>query len=385
GNYDHLSAYGIVSDYYEYRLLPNAKPELVAKFKKAIEKNLTFKSFYWLPQPDGTFTCPNALNCRTNALLCYPSYPGDYMAYPEFALGASRYAIIKDPLRGGGDAATFSHLANNDAWALRLLKDSLPKKDAAFTESANVGGHWTWEIYRAYNLPATAKPAPLPIDAVTGAWTLPGQFAWKRGPLYGLVFSDVVGAQGKLAGRFGGAPLDLWTRGTGSVVISFRNAKYNKVESPADLTFSCLAGELADGKFFNTGTERSQAQWITEGKVYEVRTASPDLQGDIIWRYELRDDETILSVKVQRAKKLKQAYLNLPILQREKDAVQTLDTAKGTFTFTKGASSMTLSWPSELTATLETPVKTSTSDDVRCLRIALPQEGFPLEIHIKAQ
>ena len=80
GNYDQLNSFCVVASYYKYRNLPGADPVLVEKLRRGIEKDLQFKSCYWLVQPDGGICSPNALNCRTDGNLASPSWPGDYIA-----------------------------------------------------------------------------------------------------------------------------------------------------------------------------------------------------------------------------------------------------------------------------------------------------------------
>ena len=114
-----------------------------------IAKNLYFKSFYWVKQPDNDFVCPSGFNCRTLSLLAYPSHPGDYMAKAEFPLGRVRYNLTKRPGKSAYPASVFPHLANTDEWAMTLLKEMVPRGGNAF-KMTNHMGCWAPDIYDAY-------------------------------------------------------------------------------------------------------------------------------------------------------------------------------------------------------------------------------------------
>lgn len=379
GNYESLNSFCMVASYYAYRRLPEASPELVGKMRRAIEKSLAFKSFYWLPQPGGDLHCPTAFNCRTDAVLCNPGYPGDYMAHPEFDLGRTRFELTRDPGTGLGGAATFPHLLNNDAWARRLLEWGLKTRDQAF-DLPNFGGAWSAELHEAYSLPQMAKRAPLPCEAVSGTWELPGQVAWKRGPLYGVVLYDVAGSVGTLPGMFGGGPTVLWTADTGSVVSSMRNTKRGTVAGPEDLTHACVFGKDTAGQFFWTGKEHPTFRWVESGRVFEIEGAVQP-EGTLVWRYELGDTATLLQVTLKTRRPVQEAWVNLPLLARLRD-IDAAVVEPGRLRFARGEAAIELTWSAALAAQLTAPLPAA-GGPVRCLRIPLRGDGTPLGIRVR--
>ena len=220
GNYDHLNMYALVSAYYRYRALPEAKPELVRQMRSGIQRNLYYKSFHWLPAAGNNrdlIFAPNAMNCRTNSLLSIPSYPGDYMAGREFDLGYTRF-MMNRPVRPdvAYPASVFPHLANTDAWAMTLIRECLTKRSEN-TRAEDFSGAWTAELYETDQIPLKAKIVELPWQKARGMWDLPGQIAWKNGSLYGLHFYAVDGANRKMGAsrhheRRSPRALDIGTR-----------------------------------------------------------------------------------------------------------------------------------------------------------------------------
>lgn len=371
GNYDHLNMYSLVSCYYHYRELPQANKTLVEKMRRGIEKNLYFKSFYWLPQPSGEPMCPNAMNCRTNSLLCYPSYPGDYMTAPEFDLGYTRYMLTPIPAKGSFPASVFPHLTTTDEWARRLLNEMVPRGDRAY-QLTNFSGSWTADLYDAWKLPQQAKKVKLPFEAEHGVWELPGQIAWKDGSLYGLVFYDVAGSKGELKGITGGAPSVLWSKGTGSVFCSMRNTKLNKVDTPDDLTWACVYGKNPQKKLVWSGKEHGSMQWEKKGEVFAVEASLSQGKGSLRWQYRIMPNKLELTV-ILKSSDIVDPVLNLPVLVKEQ-GVYLQGPEKGKFHFILGKGFMRVRYPETLAATL-TPELKSSNAPVRCLRLPFPADG----------
>lgn len=371
GNYDHLNMYSLVSCYHKYREEPDADKKLVDKMRRGIEKNLHFKSFYWLPQPDGNLICPNAMNCRTNALLCYPSYPGDYMSSPEFNLGYTRLMLTPVPEKGSYPANVFPHLAWNDEWALRLINEMLPKGDKAF-KSNNFGGSWTADVYEAWSLPQKAVKQKLPIEYDHGLWELPGQIAWKEGALYGLVFYDVAGAKGGLNGITGGAPSVLWSKNTGSVFCSMRNTKSNRVEHVDDLTWACVHGNDGKGGLVWSGKERAVLRHGENTGTFVISSDFAKGGGSIDWQYSIANDKLTLCVTL-KTPGLKDPVLSLPVLVGGQGTFLK-GPENGKFHFIIKNGFMRLKYPDGLKAELTPELKTSNAT-VRCLKIPFPADG----------
>ncbi|MBB6673816.1 hypothetical protein [Cohnella nanjingensis] len=384
GNYGSMNEYELTSLYYEYRELPEAKPALAEKMRNAIQKDLEFQSYYWLPQPsgvaNGTFLSPSAMNARTLSYLSVPSYPGLFLAHPDFPLALARYNKIKEPAAGAGDAQIFPHLINNEDWAKRLLEWAIPKKDTFYD---NTNGTWASDLHKAYERPDTVEPAVLPVDQQRGTWTLPGNVAWKRGNLYGAVFYDITGADAIPAqSRVGGGPTVFWSEGTGTVVNSTKNSRSGAVNTVDDLSFTGIYGYDNNGNLFSSGKERSSFNWIEEGESFEIKSALASPGGDLTWKYELGDDATTITVTLNAIGKLHDTYLNLPIAMKEPGAVVE-GPSGGTTVFRLGDSSMTIALPEGTAAGFGADISTF-AGTVKPLRIALPADGTPLTFRLYA-
>lgn len=336
GNYDHLNQYCVVTAYMEYRKLKEADPKLVKLYHDGIQKNLEFKQYYWLKSPDGGLSCPNAFDCRTTSLISHPSYPGDYLAKSMFPLAKTRWLMNTDPKDGGGFAKIMPHVANNEDWAKRVIKDLLPHGNASFGLSGT-SGSWTPHIMESYfEQPENPTPAVLPCDGPDGVWELPGHIAYKRGKLFGTVFYTVAGraSNDSLQGKFGGGPTVLYTKDMGMVIGSMMNTKRNKIDDENDLTMSCVFGTFQNTKMFYTGDESPELKWIEPGKVFEIAGTINKPRGNLTWRYELADDAVIIMAALD-SNLVTQAWINLPLyvedqgLKAELISPQTLQVSLG--------------------------------------------------------
>lgn len=379
GNYDHLNMYALAGSYYGYRALPDARPELVKQMHDGIQRNLYYKSFHWLPSAGGDldfiFT-PNAMNCRTNSLVSIPSYPGDYMAGREFDLGYTRF-MMNRPARPNiaYPASVFPHLANTDAWALTLIRESLSKGPNA-SDADDYFGSWTPEIYDIYKLPRKAKIVELPYQRERGVWDLPGQIAWKNGELYGILFYAVDGAnrKGEPRGIMSGGPLGLWSKDLGYALASMRNSRGNAVTSGKDITWSGVYGTLANGKIGFSGKEHSDFKWIRRDSEFETAASLRPVKGTLTWTYAIEENGVRVRVKLN-APELKNAILSLPF-RIDKKASMKIE-QPGRFVYSRGANSMTVAWAPALKAFLSGELATSHKEiPVDALRIPFPANGI---------
>lgn len=387
GNYDHLNMYALVSAYYRYRALPEAKPELVRQMRSGIQRNLYYKSFHWLPAAGNNrdlIFAPNAMNCRTNSLLSIPSYPGDYMAGREFNLGYTRF-MMNRPVRPdvAYPASVFPHLANTDAWAMTLIRECLTKRSEN-TRAEDFSGAWTAELYETDQIPLKAKIVELPWQKARGMWDLPGQIAWKNGSLYGLHFYAVDGANRKWEPRgiMSGGPLGLWTSELGFALASMRNSRLNAVRDSSDITWSGVYGTCPNGKIGYSGKEHSDFKWLRRGSAFEISAALRPVKGSLVWTYTVRENGVKIRVKLD-APELRNAFLSLPF-RTEKEVSMKIE-QPGRFVYRRGNSAMTVTWPSEGKAFLSGKLETSHKDfPVNALRIPFPANGvLDLDISVK--
>lgn len=387
GNYDRLNLYAVVSSYNDYKKLPEAKPSLVSALKQGIEKNLKFKSFFWLPRPSGSLHSPTALNCRTSAMFCYAGYPGEYLACNEFPIAAARRTLDLEPAEGVGVAATTSFVANTPAWIQRMLQQGVAWGPDYYPSSSV--GDWVENVAKVYAEKTTVAPEKLPFQQKSGFWELPGFLAWKQGPLYGLIFYDVDGAQRKLTGVTGGGPTALWTAGTGSFIASMQPDKSGKaghlkaetktILGPDQLTYSCIYGTDEKGTFFASGHERAQFKKIEPQRQWEItsKIISPGM-AVLRWNYQINDQGLDLTVSLRSLNELPNVFLNLPILVSADQVTATLET-KNRLVISSARSSVILEWPETYAGKLEG----SCLSDIKRLVIPLPVKGASLPIRIR--
>ncbi|SDC94795.1 hypothetical protein SAMN02799630_01818 [Paenibacillus sp. UNCCL117] len=396
GNYEELNLVNVTDAYYRYRELPGARVDLVAKMKASIEKSLKFQSFYYFPLPegapyqpnDGTFISPTAMNSRNQLHMMNEGYPGEFAAYPEFPIAAARYAMTSDP---GvlGKAMIMPYVANTDAWRQRLLTWGLDTKDEGFPGSGRrLAGYMTDQILHAYSLPKIAAPELLPAQQEEGIWELPGLFAWKKGAMYGVVHYGINPAASQ--SKFGGAPMALWSPGTGLALSSMRSNKVANIQSPADITFSAVYGQDHNGAFFYTGNDSSTFQWLEQDESFEIVSNLAKVPGQLKWQYELLEDEVKIKAELDTNHPVTNAYVNLPFSLYLKDAVQTSDPlaqieqpADGKFIYKIGNSVMEVTWPEQVEAQTAV-VATNGYGNVYNLRLPLSAGSQTLEFRMKA-
>jgi hypothetical protein len=401
GNYDHLSAYCLVTAWYYYRELPEANPALVEKIRAGIEKNIRFSSFFWLPDPGpaGGIASPTAFNCRTTSGIAGLGYPGMIMARSDFPLGLARFNLTRPPApgKGIGAASTFSYIANTDEWARAIIRDGLRRGPTGY-EAA--GGTWVPHIYKTYSQPVRVSPTPIPVEETGGAWTLPGLFAWNRSGLYGATFYDVAGATRTLNGFAGGGPDALWTAPTGAFllgtapgkpqsgpVVRIKDAQPQK--SAESLTFSCVYGTDTGGAFFHSGKERASIdpRTVVEGRHYDIKAKLDAPFASLAWTYDLPDDHTLkLSVSLSAQPAVREAYVNLPLrtigttrLRLESPhslLVEVIGETGSPPSPPVGA--VRITWPDTFPGRLQPSVH----KDLQRLVIPLPADGSPLPLRI---
>lgn len=386
GNYDSLNAYHLAAAYQIYQDMPEANLALCEKMREGIDKNLRFKSFFWLEQPDGGLFAPTAMNCRQNAPISSTNYPGDYLTRAENGLSLRRHQLNRlktTDTNGVGSAISQSHIANTDAWARATLNAALAKK-GALAASPSGKGAWLPTLHRAFAKPISAEPAPLPAEAKTGIWELPGLIAFQQGGIYGVVFYKIDGSARETAGKFGGGPAVLWSKGTGNTVASMRNLNGGAVETDRDLTHSCIFGYRADNSLFYSGGEAPELTWIDPGKTFLLSARLPQIDGTLQWQYALGAEQLEIAVTLRTDEPLHSVFVNLPVFFNTQTALQ------GSFTTDRyiirnGFSNMVLRWDAPAAAQLAEALPVGgnygTAD---CLRIPL-RAGRTTTITVSAQ
>ncbi len=386
GNYDNMNLTAVAAMYQEYKELPEAKPELVAKMKISIEKNLRLKSFLWLTNHEGAGFSPSGFNSRVPQSSLFFSDPaGDYLASREFDLGLAKAKMVPMPAKGTFPACVFPYYVTTDEWARRLISEGLASNAASGKEW--YGGQGFASFYHLYQKPIAAKAATVPIRAESGLWELPGLVAWKKGGLYGVVFHDVAGADAakELNGVMGGGPTALWSEGTGSFVATMANKnKPIKATNADEVTFSCVYGETSDGVFFYSGKERSTLRWIEPGKIFEITAELRSVKGTLIWRYELKDNEVVIDVNL-KAEKVKNVRMSIPLPTPDK-GVEITSPDQGAVVYSvagKGKARLSLvgGGKFELTPVFEC----GGGSKVRCCRAELATDGTPTRVSVRLE
>ena len=371
GNYDNMNLTAVATMYYEYRETPSADAALLADLRESIQKNLEFKRFHWLTDAAGGGFSATAFNSRRSGSSLFASNPrGDYMAHRDVDLALARVRMTPMPEQGTFPASVFPYMAVTPEWGGRLIRESLPRLG---TDSYNnwLGGKGMPEMARRYREPGSAAVVTLPIHADRGTWRLPGQLAWKRGALYGLLFFDVAGAAPgrKLLGFMGGGPTALWTPGTGCVLASMAPGRDPGSHQEDALTFSSVAGVLKDGSFFHTGKERANLVELEKDRIFEIRSRLSHPEGELTWRYGIRDDSIRVSVHID-APAVGEAFLNLPVLVQDQNRIDRVSDTE--VRVDSGAGNLTFKVASGGPVQLTEPLPTSQrSRPVRCVRVPL--------------
>ncbi|GAT31846.1 hypothetical protein TSACC_2240 [Terrimicrobium sacchariphilum] len=385
GNYDRLNLYSLVACYNHYKGMPGRDETLTQAMKQGIEKNLRFKSFFWLPQPDGSLHSPTALNCRTSAMFCLSGYPGEFIARGDFPLGASRYYLDKEPAEGIGAAGITSFVANTPDWIARTIRQGVAWGGAEFEG----GGQWLPALAQAYGSGVIAEPEALPFTQKDKTWQLPGLLAWNRGGIYGLTFYDVVGAQRKLVGHFGGGPTVLWTPATGAFLSSMQPvpnaeaghlpASAKEIAKPEQLTYSCVFGKSDKGVFFASGSDRSNLRESPDGRQYSIvsRAGAPMLAA-FTWEYAFVENGLDLSVAAKTLTAPQECFVNLPILTSLATAKVTLENPHR-LVFATDRGSVAIEWPEAAAGRIEDSI----SPSVKRLVVPITPGGESMTFRIR--
>lgn len=369
GNYDHLTAFVLVSLLHEMEEEPDADAWLVAALRRAIARNLAFKSLLWLPRPNGQLISPNAFNCRTDHLLAIPTWPGDYISRSDFPLGLARWSANPEPESGIGPAGIYPYLANTPAWQ-RLALATLTAAGSGPSPAGHTGGHWLPALLAAERRPQRHTAATIPARSADGiGWRLPGIAAWKHAGLYTVVFPGQRTAGDQVpAGLHGGGPCALWHHEAGPVIASMRNARKGRVTTPDDLTHSCIY-DRADPAQRWSGREAGTLHLPVDGLGAEVVSAVAG-GGELRWRYRCPEGGLQLQVELVGTS-WREPVLSLPILIDKADPE--LEEGADALRFRVGDSVIELVHGSA-DAELGAPVKAAKAT-LRCLRIPLVEDG----------
>ena len=385
GNYDAISGTCLAEAWRDYRALPDADPAVSALLHDGLARNLAFSACHWLPQPDGGLVGPTAMMSRKLFSFADQGWPGTRLAREAFPLAAARWLHTRTPADGLGVAGIFPHLVNDESWARRALVELVPSGSARYpTASRGIPAAWTHEAMRAARLPVAA-PEVIPCRAESGRWELPGQIAWKRDGLYGLVFWGAPGSPPPAANcRIGGAPSALWTEATGAFLLSQHNTRVegtppgnNGVVDEDDLTHACIFGRYRDGLWWS-GREVATLAWVGgEGAFRIAGSAAAAPRAPVTWAYDFVDGGLEITAGVELAG-LDAPLLNLPLLMALPGAEVVAD-GPAAVLFRAGTGTVRISWDggpaAVITAALATGIATVTSAPVRCLRIPMLRDG----------
>ncbi|AHF93303.1 hypothetical protein OPIT5_26895 [Opitutaceae bacterium TAV5] len=395
GNYDKLNSFCIDTLYFDYREIPGADPVLVKKLHDAIEKNLRFNSFFWLPQPDGSIAGPTAINCRTTAYLGGGGYPGCFLPKAEYPLAAARFALTPEPARGIGDAGTFSYYANTEKWARECIEVGLAKGASAYD---GPNGNWLPYLVKAWSLPQKASPAALPCRSADASWQLPGLLAWNRHGVYGLVFADVTGTapSQRLTGITGGAPTALWSPAFGTFLSSMHSGyphESARLSKPEELTFACIFGQTADNRFFFSGKERATiAQSSSSPDRFDITSKPATPFSTLTWSYDTATPETTIAVRLDSLEPVREAFVSLPLFIQNRQFFKTRIENGTTLVIENAKARLFLTWTLQPQKAAGSPLPPpagqllpSTRNDIERLVIPLPADGSALTFSLRSE
>jgi hypothetical protein len=385
GNYDAISGTCLVEAWRDYAALGDGDPVVLALLHAGIARNLAFSACHWLPQPGGGVVGPTAMMSRKVFSFADQGWPGTRLARSDFPLAAARWLLPAMPAEGLGVAGLMPHQVNSEAWARRVLGELVPLGDARYpTASRGIPAAWTHEAVRAARLPVAA-PEAIPCRTGSGRWELPGQIAWKRDGLYGLVFWGAPGSPPTAATcRIGGAPSALWSEATGTVLLSQHNTRFeggppgnNGVAGGDDLTHACIFGRFGSGLWWS-GREVADLAWVGGHEEFRIagRAASAP-RAAVVWDYGFADGGLGITAAVELAG-LEAPVLSLPLLMAVPGA-EIVPDGPASVLYRAGTGTVGISWSGGVAATLTAPLATGiatvVSAPVRCLRIPMLRDG----------
>jgi hypothetical protein len=366
GNYGQMNAASITKFYYIYKHMPGARPELVVKIRDAIEKNLAFKSHFWLPKGDAWFSPTAFCSRRPDSSVMWSNPAGDFLASREFDWGATRASLSPMPNRGFYPASVFAYYATTEEWSRRLLT---AVKEGEVLRRYNSIAHR--DVFRA--VPQTAKVMPLPCQQDDYYFERPGVIAANRKGIYSLCFYDVAGASKKarLLGFMGGGPTAVCTDELGTVMASMAPYHvHNKVTEEDHLTFSCVYGRDKQGSLLFSSKERAMANVLEAGKSWEI--SAEFAGGTLTWRYTYDDAGLTVGVFLKDAQ-LADARVNLPVLMRE--GLKIAEQPGGVMVSNEGKASLFIEMDPAGTVSSPLIYRNGKFEPVQCLRIPLSAEG----------
>jgi len=326
---------------------------------------------------------PTAMVTRKVFSFADQGWPGTRLVRDEFPLAAAQFLLVSEPATGLGKAELFPYVVNTERWAERALAKEVPLGANRYHSTDDLrrgfNAPWTHAALLAAALPV-ATPAVIPCAGPDGRWEVPGQIAWKQGPLYGLCFYDAPSSPFLAATcRTGGAPSALWTAATGAALLSQHDTHFedsplgnNGISGPDDCTHSCVFGQY-DGALWWSGRERATLAWLQPGRAWRISgAAAAKPAAPVAWDYRIGDGWLELTVTVA-LDGLTEPCLNLPFLLQAQGAALEL-TGPGAARFRAGGGVVTIGWdaaPATISAALKTGIPKITSAPVCCLRIPL--------------
>ncbi len=338
GNYDNMSGYPIAEIYYTYGKRTDANPELVTKLRRAIEKNMVFKSLFMFGD---RYALPYANNHRIWGTLIGDGYPSIFLTSKEFDYAYSLLNWKNDPPK-------------------------LPKD-----RGGEAGMLWR-------PLEHTSKRVKLPSEYESGIWELDGHMAWKHASgLYGMVFWSVYDKYPD--GIMG--PLFIWQKDAGLAVASIKNKNkiYLTATKPEEVTWSSVTGTLG-GKFFYSEIKcQKKLEWIEKDQVFRVTGTvlkdKTDVIGTISWEYDLRGKDGIEMTIKADVPGLENPTLSIPFYAHGgKNNGKIIE--NGVFHFTSPSGTMVMKYPASVQASLIEKMNA----DTFALRLPLDSKELKLSL-----
>ena len=116
-------------------------------------------------------------------------------------------------------------------------------------------------------------------------------------------------------------------------------------------------------------------------KSFEIETPLYQIDGELIWRYDISDEKTDITVSLKSNEPLKSSYVNIPL--NAALAGYKHEVGNGKVTLSYEENSVEISYPADSSHELTGSLKSGLTA-VKGLRLKIPADGTGLKITIKA-
>ena len=227
--------------------------------------------------------------------------------------------------------------ANTQERAYTHLLKAYPKYDKYFDATASTRNASYSVMYdEMHKQPAENVQLPYQYEGDYKIWEQPGLFAIKHKGIYMMSFYDhtlpVHTASMSVCLWQGGGPTFTWVDGLGSVTTSDKPVDFEKLPGNMMQTYdttnyknhwtedemihAAIVGKDKNGKTFASGKERSDFEWIEEGKSFKISGTTPIDKKEITWVYNLTQEGIEITGGVDSMEGQEEYWMQIPIVDQ---------------------------------------------------------------------